>query len=440
MSTNVVEQTYISAQLPPGRVLTGAAYDQRRRVWNAAVDNHPAVVVRPETTDEVALAVRAAREVGLPISVRGGGHDWAGRAVRDGAMVIDLDAMRGVEIEGTVATVGGGATADELLGAAGDHGLSASLGTVGSVGVVGLLLGGGYGSLIGVLGLGIDSLLSAEVVLSDGRVTVTDPQHDPELFWALRGGGGNFGVVTNVRLRLHPIPDVTAGTVAFSWTEAEQVLRGLGGLYENLDDAFDVMFGAMHTPDGTVLFTNPVWAGAAEAAVAQVDRVRALGNPVLDDVARRPLAQIVRALSESFPPGNHSRLSARVVAHIGGAFIEAFTASVDAMPPTCALNVHFAHGAATRIATDATAHAYRQPHLVVEILGIWSDGDGAAECDWVRDTERRLDGVSLSGGWTNLMAPDDARNRDAYGTNRTRLMAAKDHYDPDRVFSGVGAL
>ena len=440
MATEVAARTHIAAQLPPGRVLTGVDHDRARRVWNAAVEKTPELIVRPETTEEVARAVLAAREVGVPITVRGAGHDWAGRAIGDGAMVIDLSAMRAVEIEGTVATVGGGATADELLGVAAEHGLSAAMGAVGSVGVVGLLLGGGYGSLIGALGLSIDSLLSAQVVLADGSITVTDLRNEPELFWALRGGGGNFGVVTQVAVQLHPIPDVTAGTVAFGWAQAEQVLRGLQNLYDTIDDEFDVMFGAMHTPAGTVLFTSPVWAGSADAADHQIDRVRALGDPVLDDVARRSYAQIVRVFGESFPAGGNYRLGARVVARIDDAFIEAFTASVDAMPPNCALNVHVAHGVATRVAPDATAHIYRQPHLVVEILGISADGDGVAETEWVLDTERRLDAVSLPGGWTNLMAPDDPRNHQAHGPNRARLAAAKERYDPARVFNGVAPL
>jgi FAD/FMN-containing dehydrogenase len=427
----------VAAELPAGRVLTGAAYERSRRVWNGVVDHAPAVIVRPETTAEVAAALAAARRNGLPISVRGGGHDWAGRAIRDGAMVIDLGALRTVEIDGDVARVGGGATADDLLGAAGDHGLSAAVGTVGSVGVVGLILGGGYSPLIGVVGLGVDNVLSAEVVLADGSVVTADRESEPELFWALRGGGGNFGVVTHISLRLHPIRVVTAGTVAFALPQARHVLRGLSVLHDQMDDALDVMFGAMHTPAGAVLFTTPMWAGVAEAGAGQIDRVRTLGDPVLDDVGRRAVADVARTVADGFPAGGHYRLSSRITPPIDDAFIDAFVACADVMPDSCALNVHHSHGAATRVPVVATAHAYRDPHLVIEILGVWGAGDGRAERAWVSDSEHRLDGIAVPGGWTNLMAPDDPRARDAYGPNTARLVAAKKRYDPDGVFNGI---
>ncbi|WP_231644636.1 FAD-dependent oxidoreductase [Mycolicibacterium baixiangningiae] len=423
------------AGLPAGQILTGEDFEDRRRVWNGAVDRVPAEIVRPESVDDVAAAVRIGRRCGLPISVRGGGHDWTGRAIRPGGLVIDMGALRTVVVDGDVATVGGGATSDDVLGAAREHGMAAALGTVGSVGAVGLILGGGYGSLIGVTGLGVDNLLSAEVVLADGSIVVADPEHEPDLFWALRGGGGNFGVVTSIRIRLYPIPEVTAGMVAFNRTEGPQVLRNLARLHESLDDALDVMFGAMHTADGSVLFTNPLWAGSAETGPAQIDRVRALGTPVLDDVARRPVADLVCALSESFPAGVHYRLGTRIVPGITEEFIDVFMACGDDMPDSCALNVHHAHGAALRVPTDATAHAYRQPHLVVEILGMWRNGDGSSEAAWVRACERRFDAVAEPGGWTNLMDPEDPRAQDAYGDNRSRLLATKERYDPDHVFA-----
>lgn len=435
--TTDLAKSLLMAELPAAQILTGEEFEDRRRVWNAAVDRVPAIIVRPESVDDVATAVRIARRCDLPISVRGGGHDWTGRAIRPGGLVVDMGVFRTVTIDGDVATVGGGATSDDVLGPAREHGMAAALGTVGTVGAVGLILGGGYGSVLGVAGLGVDSLLSAQVVLADGSVVTTDAEHEPDLFWALRGGGGNFGVVTSVRIRLHPIPDVTAGTVAFSRTEAEQVLRNLQRLHDDLDDALDVIFGAMHTPAGPVLFTSPVWAGSADAGPAQIDRVRALGTPVIDEVGRRPLADHVRALGDSFPAGVHYRLGTRIASRITEQFIDVFTTCWDDMPHGCALNVHHAHGAALRVPSDSTAHAYRKPHLVVEILGMWRDGDGSTEAAWVGATERRLDAVAEPGGWTNLMHPDDPRAQMAYGDNRSRLIATKKKYDPDNVFQAT---
>jgi FAD/FMN-containing dehydrogenase len=424
-------------QLPTDMVVVGEATVEAVRPWNAQVRQRPAVIARCRTTDDVQTAVLAAQSAGLPLSVLGGGHDWAGGAIRDGGLLVDLSAMRQVTIEGTVARVAGGATVSDVLDAARPHGYAAAVGTVSSVGFAGLTLGGGYGTLIGVVGLGIDNVLSAQVVLADGRVVTADPQHEPELFWGLRGGGGNFGVVTELRTRLHPHAEVTTGMIAFGWEQAESVLRGWRDLMASADDALDVMFGAMHTPAGLVLFTSPTWAGDPAHSNKQIARVRALGEPVLEDLGRRALADAVHAMDELFPRGGNYHLSSRLLPGLTDAAIDDFVHAGDAMPATCALNVHHSHGAATRVATAETAYQYRDEHLVVEILGSWTDGDGAAESAWVRDTARRMDAYALAGGWTNLMARDDPRVADAYGSNTDRLLAVKAHYDPDEVFMAM---
>jgi FAD/FMN-containing dehydrogenase len=424
-------------QLPSGMVVTDPpAVSALVRPWNAQVTGRPSVVARCRTTADVQAAVRAARWAGMPLSVLAGGHDWAGSAIRDGGLLVDLSTMRQVTVDGAEARVAGGATVSDVLDAARPHGYAAAVGTVSSVGFAGLTLGGGYGTLIGVVGLGIDNLLSAKVVLADGRVVTADPQHEPDLFWALRGGGGNFGIVTELRTRLHPLATVTTGTIAFGWHQARSVLRGWRDLTASADDALDVMFGAMHTPAGLVLYTAPTWAGDPGRAAGQVARVRALGDPVLDDVDRRALADTVHALDDAFPRGNY-HLGARILPGLTDGAIDAFLQSADAMPATCVLNVHHAHGAATRVPLTETAYAYRDEHLVVEIIGAWADGDGAAESAWVRDTERRLDGHALPGGWANLMARGDQRARDAYGINTGRLVKVKSHYDPDAVFTAI---
>src|SRR5262245_2689624 len=407
------------------------------RPWNAQVNKRPAVVARCRTTADVQAAIRAARSAGMALSVLGGGHGWAGSAMQDGCLLVDLSDMRQVTVHGAEARVAGGATVSDVLDAARPHGHAAAVGTVSSVGFTGLTLGGGYGTLIGVVGLGIDNLLSAEVVLPDGRVVTADANHEPDLFWALRGGGGNFGVVTELRTRLHPLATVTSGTIAFGWDQARSVLIGWRELMASADDALDVMFGAMHTPDGLVLFTAPTWAGDPGHAASQVARVRALGEPVLDDVGRRALADTVHALDDAFPRGGNYHLGARILPGLTDDAIDAFVRSADAMPASCVLNVHHSHGAATRVPITETAYAYRDEHLVVQIIGTWADGDGVAESAWVRDTEHRLDAHALAGGWANLMARGDQRARDAYGINAGRLLAVKSHYDPDGVFTAI---
>ncbi|MEV4257013.1 BBE domain-containing protein, partial [Spirillospora sp. NPDC049652] len=324
-----------------------------------------------------------------------------------------------------------------VLDAARPHGLAAAVGTVGSVGFAGLTLGGGYGTLIGVMGLGIDNMLAAEVVLADGRIVTADPHHEADLFWALRGGGGNFGVVTELRTRLHPSAMVTTGLLAFPWDQARSVLRAWRTLTATADDALDVMFGAMTTPAGKVVFAMPTWAGDPDAAAGQIARVRALGDPVLDDVDRRALADAVHALDEAFPYGGDYHLGARMLPALTDDAIEAFVRAAEVMPGTCALNVHHAHGAATRAKAADAAYPYRDEHLVVEIIGAWADGDGAAESAWVHEAEDLLEPHALPGGWANLMAPGDSHAPDAYGANTGRLLEVKARYDPDGVFSAT---
>jgi FAD/FMN-containing dehydrogenase len=424
-------------QLPSGMVVTEpSAITALVRPWNAQVRARPSVVARCRTTADVQAAVRAARSAGVPLSVLGGGHDWAGSAFRDGGLLVDLSDMRQVTVEGVEARVGGGATVSDVLDAARPHGYAAAVGRVSSAGFAGVTLGGGYGPLTGVVGLGVDSLLSAEVVLADGRVVTADPHHEPDLFWALRGGGGNFGVVTELRTRLNPFATVTSGTIAFGWDQARSVLRGWRDLAASVDDALDVGVAAMTTPAGLALFTAPTWAGDPGQAEQQVARVRALGQPVLDDVDRRALADL-RSLDDAFPRGGNYHLGARILPGLTDDAIDAFLRSAEAMPATCALSAHHSHGAATRVPTNETAYAYRDEHVVVQILGIWTDGDGAAESAWVRDSERRLEAHALPGGWPNLMAHGDPRAQDAYGINTSRLLAVKAHYDPDGVFTAT---
>jgi FAD/FMN-containing dehydrogenase len=443
MSSSVGTETgtvaeLLRKQLPADMVVTGqSAVMAASRPWNAQVSGCPAVVARCRTTADVQAVVRAARSADMPLSVLAGGHDWAGSAIRDGGLLVDLSPMRQVTVDGAEARVAGGATVSDVLDAALPHGYAAAVGTVSSVGFAGLTLGGGYGTLIGVVGLGVDNLLSAEVVLADGRVVMAGPHREADLFWGLRGGGGNFGVVTELRTRLHPFAMVTAGMIAFGWDQARPVLRGWRDLVASADDALNVTFGALYTPAGRVLLTMLTWAGGPGRAAAQVARVRALGEPALDDVGQHALADTVHALDGVFPRGGNYRLGTRTLPGLTDAAIDAFLRAAEAMPATCALITHYSHGAATRVPVTETAYPYRDEHLVVQMIGSWADGGGAAESAWVRDTERRLDAHALPGGWANLMAHGDQRARDAYGINTGRLLAVKSQYDPDRVFTAT---
>ena len=216
-------------------------YARTRKIWNAAVESQPASFAMCETTADVQAAVRVARRHGLPLSVRGGGHDWTGRALLSDGLVIDLSRMRQIIVDphSRVATVPGGAKANEVAAAAGAHGLVAALGNCGTVGMTGLTLGGGYGPLNGLYGLAADNLLGAEVVLADGRRVTAGPNEEPELFWAIRGGG-NFGVVTSLRVQLHETRHMLSGSIVYPWSEAEPVLRRYAAFAATMPDELGV--------------------------------------------------------------------------------------------------------------------------------------------------------------------------------------------------------
>ncbi|MFC5001050.1 FAD-binding oxidoreductase [Dactylosporangium cerinum] len=421
-------------------------FDGARKVWNAAVSRRPALIARCRDTAEVGAAVRAARDAGLPLSVRAGGHDWAGRALRDGGLVIDLTGMRGATVDpaGRTVTVQGGATADDLLAATAPHGLVTATGVVRSVGLAGLTTAGGYGPLIGRFGLALDNLLGADVVLADGSTVTAGPDGDPELWWALRGGGGNFGVVTDLRFRLHDLPTVLAGMLLFPFAEAGAVLAGYAEIVADAPDELTVMTGFLPGPDGPMTFLCPFWSGADLAAGERaIARLRALGHPFVDQVGAMPYVAALGMFDANIVEGNHYLLRSRWLPSVSLAAADALTAAAAAISsPFSTLIVNRFHGAAARIDPAATAFANRVPHQVVEVIAVYPPTDAAdRHRAWADSVVAALDPVSLPGAYPNLLGPDDdARARDSFAGNLDRLLAAKRRYDPDNAFSAIPAL
>ncbi|MEV4350721.1 FAD-binding oxidoreductase [Actinoplanes sp. NPDC049596] len=416
------------------------------RVWNADVVRRPALISRCTTAAEVSAAVRLAREKGLPLSVRAGGHDWAGRALRDGGLVVDLTGLREVTIDADAgeATVQGGALSAGLIAAAAPYGLVAATGVVGGVGLAGLTTGGGYGPLIGRFGLAADNLLGADVVLADGRTVVAGPDDDADLWWALRGGGGNFGVVTALRIRLYELPLIVAGILMFPPAEAPSVLAGYADLVATGPDELTVMTGFLPGPDGPLAFLCPFWCGddlaAGERAIAPM---RALGHAVVDQIGPMPYAAALRMFDASVVEGNHYLLRSRWLATVSPPAAAALTdAASRVTSPFSALVVNHFHGAATKADPAETAFAHRAPHHPIEIIAAWPPGDTPdRHRDWADSLAAALDPLSLPGGYPNLLGPEeDARARDSFGANLGRLLDLKRRYDPDNVFSAIPAL
>jgi hypothetical protein len=423
-------------------VADDVGFDAARRVWNAAVTRQPAAVARCGSTADVAAVLRAAGESEVPLSVRSGGHDWAGRAVRDGGLVVDLRGMRAVTVDAPrrTATVQGGALIADLLAATAPYGLVTATGVVRAVGLVGLTTSGGYGPLIGRYGLALDNLLGAEVVLADGSTVTAGPDDDSELWWALRGGGGNFGVVTSLRYQLHEVPVVLAGMLMFPYAEAAAVLAGYAEIVAGAPDELTVMTGFLPGPGGRPsVFLCPFWCGTDLAAGERaVTRLRSLGHPVVDQVTAMPYPAALGMFDGSMVDGNHYLLRTRWSAELSTTAVDALVAgAAEITSPYSALFVNRFHGAAARVAPDATAFAQRASHQVVEVIAAWpSGGSSERHRAWADSVAQALDPVALPGGYPNLLGPDDdPRARDSFGANLDRLLAAKRRYDPGNVFS-----
>jgi FAD/FMN-containing dehydrogenase len=419
------------------------AFPAARQLWNAAVTRQPAVIARCADAAEVSAAVRAARDAGLPLSVRAGGHDWAGRALRDGGLVVDLTAMRGVSVDpvGRTATVQGGALTADLLAATTPYGLVTATGVVRAVGLAGLTTVGGYGPLLGRYGLALDNLLGAEVVLADGSTVTAGPDDDSELWWALRGGGGNFGVITELRYRLHALPAVLAGMLMFPFAEGGAVLAGHAEIMAAAPDELAVMTGFLPGPQGPTAFLCPFWSGDDLAAGERfVARLRSLGHPIVDQVGPMPYAAALGMFDASMVEGNHYLLRSRWLPETSRIAADALVAgAAEISSPYSALIVNRFHGAAARVDPGATAFAQRAPHDVVEVIAAWSPGEPAdRHRAWADSVVTALDPVALPGGYPNLLGPDhEDRARESYGGNLGRLLTAKRRYDPDNVFASV---
>ncbi|MET8084289.1 FAD-binding protein [Micromonospora sp. NPDC005237] len=422
-------------------------FDTATRLWNAAVDRTPALVAHCLDADEVAAAIRVAARCHLPVSVRSGGHDWAGRALRDGGLVLDLTGLRTVRVDpdrGTV-TVAGGASAADLLAAAAPYDLVVPTGVVRDVGMAGLTLAGGYGPLCGRFGLALDNLLGAEVVLADGRRVTADPRHDAELYWALRGGGGNVGVVTELRYRAHRLPAVLAGMIMFALAEAPVVLRGYAALLADAPDELTVMAGFLPGPAGEpVVFVCPFYSGPdLDAGRPWLDRLRALGTPLVDQVDPLPYADALRMFDGGMVDGNHYLLRTRWLPPLADGAVDALVdAARQVTSPFSALALHHFHGAATRVRLGDTAFGLRAEHLLTEIIAVWAPGGEAApHLAWAEQTSAALAPLALPGGYPNLLAPTETeRVRLAYGANWSRLRRAKRHYDPRDLLTAVPTL
>jgi hypothetical protein len=411
---------------------------------NGALHPRPRMLVRCRTTAQVSGAVRAAYAFNAPFAVHNAGQDWNGRSARDGSLLIDLRDLRAIEIdtERGTATLGAGVTIAELNRAAGERGLAAVIGNDGAVSMAGLTLGGGYGPLMTRFGLACDNLLSAEVVLLDGSIVTCDGEHEADLFWALRGGGGNFGVVTSMSLRLHALDSVLAGTIVFPWRDGRAALAHYAGLMLRAPD--ELFGGAVLTigPGGQpVVVISLVWSGDPAAGEVVIGEVGAVGRPMVVKAEPMAASGLLSLTDGKLPHGLGYEVATRWFRTLTAGTIDRLLAAFEARTsPLASIIVHHCHGAATRVAADATAFGMREPHFSVMVNATWepTPADAAPHRNWTASLDAALAAASLPGGYANLLS-DRASDQiaHAYGSNAARLAHVKARFDPQGALRAI---
>lgn len=427
-----------------GRLVTDADddYDEWRRVWNAMIDRRPSVIARCTGAADVIAALAFAREQELPVAVRGGGHNVAGLSTCDDGVVLDLTSMKDIQVDGQSGTARAepGLRWAEFDRETQASGLATTGGTVGDTGIAGLTLGGGFGWLAGKYGMTIDNLLSANVVTADGRQLTASADENPDLFWALRGGSGNFGVVTSFEYALHPVgPIITGGAMFYALHDAPEVLRFYRELVASAPDDVTFYAGLLPSPGGPVVAVAAAHCGSLEDGERAVAPLKGFGSPVEDHLGPIPYVGQQSLLDQLMPTGVQNYWKAD---YVNGLSDEVIDTAVDAfarVPSNRSLMLFIpVNGAASRVAPDATAFPHRDANLVgVGIYSLWEDPAQEDEnVAWTRETWSALQPFASGGVYVNDLSADEGQDRVrlAYGSNYDRLARVKAKYDPDNVF------
>jgi FAD/FMN-containing dehydrogenase len=425
-------------------------YDEARAVWNGAIDKHPAAIVRCAGVADVRQAIEFARSQDLLVAVRGGKHSLPGFSTVDGGIVIDLGGMKGMRVDPVAQTAQAqaGLTWSEFDHEAQAFGLATTGGLISTTGISGFTLGGGIGWLMRAHGLTCDNLLSADLVTADGELVHASDEENPELFWGLRGGGGNFGVVTNFEYRLHPVgPVVMAGPVFYRGDRAEEILRFFREYTRDLPDEATTLLNLATAPPAPFLPEEIhgklvcVLVGVYAGPVAEGERVfkpmRELGDPVADLMGPIPYVAMQSLLDALYPEGGSNYFKAGYMEELSDASIATMAEQHRSVTsPMSEIHVHHFGGAVGRVADDATAFGNRSAEFVLNVLGRTPDGGGFAEAvDWARGCYDALEPYTAGGTYTNFMSEGDDRLKEAYGQEKyERLVALKDRYDPTNLF------
>jgi FAD/FMN-containing dehydrogenase len=419
-------------------------YDEARRVHNGLIERQPAVVARCAGAADVADAVTLGRSLGLDIAVKGGGHNVAGRSTVDDGLMIDLSMMSDVRVDTRKrhARAAGGATWKGFNRETQLHGLATTGGVVGSTGVAGLTLGGGFGRLLPKHGMPVDKLVSPDPVLADGSIVTANETSHPDLFWAIRGGGGNFGVATSLEYRLHSVgPMMIGGLVAWPFEQARDVLRFFRDFTAELPDELFAVAALLTAPDGVTKLVGIAagHCGSLPDGEAAVKAIKAFGSPVMDVLGPIPYVALNGMLDDAFPKGARNYWKSHFMDTLSDDGIDAIVGAFAACPtPMGQILLEHFHGAATRIPSGDTAFAMRAPGYDALVLAEWLDPAQDAACiEWARKGYRALEPFVSFHRYLNYLDEDDAglsALEAAYGSNLPKLREIKKKYDPANLF------
>lgn len=416
-------------------------YDEARRVWNGTVDKRPAMIIYCADADDVVAAVRFARSIDLRVAVRSGGHNVAGLSVCDGGMVIDLSRMKQIDVDADrrIVRAEAGLNLGEFDRATMAHGLATTTGVISDTGLAGLTLGGGFGKLGRKYGLTCDNLVAVEMVTADGQKRVASDRAHSDLFWAVRGGGGNFGIATAFHFRLHPLdPELLVCSLVYPFEQARAALRFYDQFARNAPDevSADAAFAA--NPCGERFFSiSACYAGAPESGRQVLETLMAFGSPLDCRLERLPYLQIQSNGDGAFPRGRRYYWKAQFLREIGDGAIDAVMGAYERSPSLSSLLV-FQHvgGAISRVSGSESAYPHRDASFDCFPVAIWDDtAEDAVNVEWARGIWEALRPYSSGGVYANNLGEEgDERVKEAYGNNYARLASIKRQYDPDNFF------
>ncbi len=413
-------------------------YSSARRVWNGLIDRYPALIVRCTDTSDVIRAVHFARSQNLPVAVRGGGHSSAGYSVCDDGMVIDLSLMRDISIDPVHgrARTQAGLRLGEFVSRTQAFGLATTTGTVWGTGLSGLTLGGGIGWLMGKYGLTIDKLLSVDLVTADGQVLTANATENPELFWGVRGGGGNFGIVTSFEFQLHPVTTVLAGKVMYPIQQAREMLRLYREFTAQAADEQTAYASLVTTPDGVPAAEITLcYTGSLDEGERHLEVLRKVGSPISDMLHPKPYLKTVSMLRAA-PDGRCYYERSSTLEELSDEAIDLMVEYGRARTsPFSQVLIQHLHGAASRVHPTGTAFAQRQESYILGIFAAWTDDEAQKHIEWTRAFWTATRRFGSLGVYVNFLSDEgEERIRASYGVNYERLVALKKRYDPTNFF------